>query len=101
MKESEVKVALSAVLAPYLGPNMARAAVDSNFKRFKPDGGPLAPAELESLLLRLGKGLVVFVGEDKAAALQAELRQAVLLPSSGASDRWDGDETVSRKIPSP
>lgn len=87
MKESEVLAALSSVLAPYLGPNMAHAAVDSNLKRVKPSGGSLTPAELASLLGRLGKGLVVFVGEDKAETISKQMRQAV---------RWDGDATTSR-----
>jgi hypothetical protein len=90
MRDSEVLTALSAVLAPYLGPNMARASVDSNLKRVKPDGGSLNAAELTSLLERLGKGLVVFVGEEKAAAVSEQMRQAV---SPGG---WEGDATVNR-----
>jgi hypothetical protein len=91
MRDSEVLTALSAVLAPYLGPNMARAAVDSNLKRVKPDGGSLNPAELTALLERLGKGLIVFVGEEKAAAVSEQMRRAVL---------WEGEETTSR-LPRP
>lgn len=91
MKETDLLTALSSVLAPYLGPNMAKAAVDSNLKRVKPAGGPLTPAEVESLLQRLGMGLVVFVGEEKAAVISKQMRQAAL---------WDGDATTSR-LPAP
>lgn len=90
MKGSEILTALSSVLAPYLGPNMAKAAVESNLKRIKPDGGELDPADLVALLERLGKGLVVFVGEDKAASVSEQMRRAVL---------WDGEATTT--LPGP
>ena len=86
MREREVLTALSSVLAPYLGPNMAKAAVESNLKRLQSEGGELAPADLAALLERLSKGLVVFVGEEKAAAVSEQMRRAVL---------WDGDATIS------
>lgn len=86
MREREVLTALSSVLAPYVGPNMAKAAVESNLKRLQLEGGELGPAELAALLERLSKGLVVFVGEEKAAAVSEQMRRAVL---------WDGDATIS------
>jgi hypothetical protein len=65
-----------AALAPYLGTNMARAAVNGHQKKLG-----LSPAlegdELEKLLAAITPGLGVFVGRDKTREVADEIRRAV------------------------
>ncbi len=65
-----------AALAPYLGSNMARAAV--NGQTFKLHLSPtLEGKDLDRLLDALMPGLGVFVGRDKTREVADEIRRAV------------------------
>jgi hypothetical protein len=78
MISSEVLFAeVTRLLAPVLGESMARASTRAHADKLKMNGGPASPEQVEALLGKLGSGLVVFVGREKAGALAAELRAAV------------------------
>jgi hypothetical protein len=72
---SPIEVVVAA-LAPYLGTNMARAAVNGQQTKLG-----LSPAldgtDLDRLLDALMPGLGVFVGRDKTRVVADEIRRAV------------------------
>ena len=72
---SPVEVVVSA-LAPYLGTNMARAAVNGHQVKLRLSP-TLAGADLDKLLDALMPGLGVFVGRDKTRQVADEIRRAV------------------------
>ena len=65
-----------ATLAPYLGENMARAAVRGQRDKLKL-GPDLPGRELDLLLEAMGPGLSVFVGREKTKEIAAAIRAAV------------------------
>ena len=65
------------LLAPVLGESMARASTQAHGQKLQIQDGKVAPDQVEALLGKLGSGLAVFVGREKAASLAAELRAAV------------------------
>lgn len=65
------------VLAPYLGENMARAAVHSHRENLGLTGRELAHVDLARLLERIGPGLGVFVGRDKTERILDEIKTAL------------------------
>lgn len=69
--------AIARVLAPYLGENMARAAVRGHAQRLGLRGERPAEGEIERLLDALGPGLGVFVGRDKTQRILDEVRGAL------------------------
>jgi hypothetical protein len=64
-------------IAPFVGNSLARASIRAHAERMGLDGTDLTRAQLADLLERLEKGLRVFVGSVKAAALIATIREAV------------------------
>ena len=78
MTREETTGSLVAVLAPFLGENMAGAAVQAQLQKVASGtAARLAPPEVEALVERLGRGLVVFLGRAKTAAVVNEMRAAV------------------------
>jgi hypothetical protein len=77
MNKSQVLDALTAVLSPYLGATMARASAQNQCQKLAIEGDQLTPAQVEALVGKLGSGLNVFVGREKAAAVVAEMKRAV------------------------
>lgn len=69
--------AIVRVLAPYLGENMARAAVRGHAERMGLRGANPSEGELERLLDAIGPGLGVFVGRDKTKRILDEVRSAL------------------------
>jgi hypothetical protein len=65
------------VLAPYLGENMARAAVRGHAEKLGLRPARLADRDVESLLQAVQPGLVVFVGREKTLQLLDEVRDAL------------------------
>jgi len=65
------------VLTPSLGENMARAAVRAHIDRLGLSGESLGVDDVEKLLGKLSKGLVVFVGRQVSQRVVAELRAAL------------------------
>jgi hypothetical protein len=79
MSDERARSAVSVVievLAPYLGGNMARAAVHGQASKLG-----LSPTleghDLDRLLEAMAPGLAVFVGRDKTRALTAEIEKLV------------------------
>jgi hypothetical protein len=68
---------LVTVLAPFLGENMASASVQAQVQKVAGGTGPLAPSDVEVLVEKLGRGLVVFLGRAKTEAVVAEMRTAL------------------------
>jgi hypothetical protein len=77
MLTSEAVPVIAKVMAPYIGETMARSAAEAHCQKMGVAGGSLPPEQIEALLSRLGGGLNVFLGRAKAAAVVAEVRQAL------------------------
>lgn len=77
MTMTEAVEAMVKVLAPYIGDVMARSATEAHCKKLGIAGGTVSPDQLEALLGKLGGGLNIFLGRDKAASVIAEARVAL------------------------
>lgn len=89
-------------LAPYIGANMARAAVDNQVDKLRLRGA-LRPDDLDRLLAAIEPGLAVFVGRPKTAQIVAEI-QASLVPgrlAARASDPDLGRRSQARDVATP
>lgn len=75
MRREHVSALIVEGLEPVLGKHMARAAVDGHCASLQLIGEDLSPTELDALLHRIGLGLCLFVGRDKADALVASFRR--------------------------
>ena len=64
-------------LAPWIGENMARAAVEGQAEKLGLRGKPIDAKEVESLLAVLSPGLNVFIGREKTAQIVAEIRESL------------------------
>ncbi len=71
--ESEIVEAL----APYIGPSMARSAVEAHGTRLRIEGESLSREQLSQLVERLVLGLRIFVGSRKSDEIALELLAAV------------------------
>lgn len=65
-------------LQPYIGEMMARAAVKNEIVKMKIDSPELTPKDLDALITRLGLGLNIFVGRQKARDIVETLKERVL-----------------------
>jgi hypothetical protein len=77
MTTSEVLETIQRIVSPVLGENMARTAAQAHCRGLGVNGEQMSPYQLAELIDRMGKGLNVFVGRDKAATVVAELRRAL------------------------
>jgi hypothetical protein len=77
MITSGVVEAIVRVMAPYIGETMARSATEAHCQKLGIAGGAPSPEQIEALLGKLGGGLNIFVGREKAAAVVAEARRAL------------------------
>jgi hypothetical protein len=82
LKTSEVVQAIVRVVAPYVGDTMARSAAQAHCRKLGIDGERLEAAQAEALIGKMGSGLNIFVGREKASAVVAELRR--VLEAQGA-----------------
>jgi hypothetical protein len=71
--------AIAPILAPYIGPTMARASVDSQLDKVGLPGEDLTAPQLETLINKLGGGLNVFLGRSRAKVVVEAMKAA--LPS--------------------
>jgi hypothetical protein len=78
LRTNEVVLTIVRVLAPYLGQTMASSAAQAHCQKLGIAGEQMAPAQAEALIGKVGAGLNVFVGREKAAAVVADLRRAIL-----------------------
>lgn len=64
------------VVSPYVGETMARSATEAHCQKLG-IGPDMGLEQLEALLSRLGAGLNIFLGREKASRVVGELRQAM------------------------
>jgi hypothetical protein len=72
-----VVTAVTRLLAPVLGESMALASTQAHGQKLEIQDGRVTADQVEALVSKLGSGLAVFVGREKAAALATEMRAAV------------------------
>ncbi|MGD8894810.1 MAG: hypothetical protein PVJ73_02140 [Acidobacteriota bacterium] len=79
METSEALQVIVDVMAPYIGDTMARSATEAHCQKLGiPTDSPLSSEHLESLLGKLSGGLNIFLGREKAAAVIADVRSALV-----------------------
>jgi hypothetical protein len=76
MKTSETVQAIVKVLTPYIGSTMARSATEAHCQKLG-IADTMSPDRLEALVGKIGGGLNIFLGRDKAASVIAEIRGAL------------------------
>jgi hypothetical protein len=76
MTTSETVETMVKVMAPYIGDTLARSATEAHCQKLG-IAGTMSPAELDALLGKIGSGLNIFLGRDKAASVIAEIRGAL------------------------
>jgi hypothetical protein len=77
MTTTEAVDTMVKVMAPYIGDTMARSATEAHCRKLGIDGATVGHDEVEALLGKLGSGLNIFLGRDKAASVIAEARGAL------------------------
>jgi hypothetical protein len=68
-----------AMLSPYLGETMARAATLAHCQKLgiAVDGSEITNEQLDALLRKFTQGLNIFVGREKAAAVVGQIQAAM------------------------
>ena len=74
---------MTRLLAPVLGESMARASTQAHAQKLDILDGRVTPDQAEALVTKLGSGLAVFVGREKAATLATEMRAAMAQLAGG------------------
>lgn len=69
--------ALTRTLAPYIGANMARSAVLSQRVRLGIESAAMTAEQAERLIAKVGHGLNVFLGRERAAGVVEEMRRSL------------------------
>jgi hypothetical protein len=75
--KQQVVGVIGEVTSPYVGDAVGRSAGDFFWKRLKLNESSIGAEDVERLLGELGKGLKVFLGENKAKAVVGEVRTAI------------------------
>jgi hypothetical protein len=75
-KQQVVEV-IGEITSPYVGDAVGRTAGDFFWKRLKLNESSIGSEDMERLLGELGKGLKVFLGENKAKTVVGEVRSAI------------------------
>jgi hypothetical protein len=84
METSEAVQVIVEIMTPYIGDTMARSATEAHCQKLGiPTDSPLSSQQLESLLGKLSGGLNIFLGRDKAAAVIADVRSALVAREGG------------------
>ncbi len=65
------------ILVPYLGENMARAALEVSRRKLGLVGARVQPGEIEPLIEQMKPGLRVFLGAEQTHRILAEIRAAL------------------------
>jgi len=76
MTTSEAVDVMVRAMAPYIGDTMARSATEAHCQRLG-IAATMSRDQVETLLGKLGGGLNIFLGRDKAASVIAEVRAAL------------------------
>jgi hypothetical protein len=77
MEKATVIEQITRTLAPYLGATMAEASTRAHCEKLGIDGQAIDEAQVQALVGKLGSGLAVFIGRDKAAGVVDEIRRAL------------------------
>jgi hypothetical protein len=77
MTTSEVLETIQRIVSPVLGENMARTAAKAHCRGLGVNGDQMSAEQVAALIDRMGKGLNVFVGRDRAGTVVAELRRVL------------------------
>ncbi len=77
MNTTEAVDTMVKVMAPYIGDTMARSATEAHCQKLGIAGATVSREQVESLLAKLGGGLNLFLGRDKAASVVSEARDAL------------------------
>jgi len=84
MLASDAVQVMVKVMSPYIGDTMARSAAEAHCQKLGFGGGPISSAQLEALLGKVGAGLNIFLGREKAASVIAEVRRELQQPGAVA-----------------
>jgi hypothetical protein len=77
MTTSVVLETIQRIVSPVLGENMARSAAQAHCRGLGVNGDHMSADQVAQLIDRMGKGLNVFIGREKAGALISELHRAL------------------------
>lgn len=78
MTTAEAVAAVVKVLGPHIGETMARSATEAHCQKLGiADGSSVSRDQLDALLAKLGGGLNIFLGRDKAASVIGDVRRAL------------------------
>ena len=77
MDRATVTGLIAKTLAPYLGATTAEASTRAHCEKLGINGQSMSDAQLQALLGKLGGGLAVFVGREKATGVVEEIRRTV------------------------
>jgi len=77
MNTTEAVEAMVKVMAPYIGDTMARSATEAHCQKLGIAGATVTREQVDALLAKLGSGLNIFLGRDKAASVITEARDAL------------------------
>ncbi len=77
LNRGAVLEAIIDVIAPYLGPGMARSAVTAHAQKLGFDEAQVTADQVEILLTKIGAGLNIFVGREKSATILARVKRVI------------------------
>ncbi len=75
MLATEAVQVMVKVISPYIGDTMARSAAEAHCHKLGIGSGPISADQLEAVLGKVGSGLNIFLGREKAATVIAEVRR--------------------------
>ncbi len=85
MLATEAVQVMVRVISPYIGDTMARSAAEAHCQKLGIGQGPISDDQIEAMLGKVGSGLNIFLGRDRAASVIAEVRRQ--LAQAGAVAR--------------
>ena len=79
LKTKDTLDTIVAMLSPYLGETMARAAALAHCQKLGivADGAEISRDQLDALLRRFAQGLNIFIGREKTVAVVGEIQAAM------------------------
>jgi hypothetical protein len=83
MLASEAVQVMVKVMSPYIGDTMARSAAEAHCQRLGVGSGPISQDQLEAVLGKVGAGLNIFLGRERAATVIAEVRRQLVQAGAG------------------
>jgi hypothetical protein len=73
----DVAQVITGVVQPYIGATMAQAAVQAHLAKLGVRGPSISLDQTAALIQRIGTGLNVFLGKERAAKVVDEMMRAV------------------------